>query len=130
MKYLFAALVSLLFALHTTAQTTSPAKQAVLPQEEAVHPKNPLEWWYLTGHLKDGTMDLDWDMLCRPRQTIVIYMGLKGLVTLCEQMKLHGLPGDTPAAIVQQGTTLEPAPARRLFRRQPLPQFFLRPEVF
>lgn len=60
----------------------------------------------VTGHLKDGSMDLDWDMLCRPRQTIVIYMGLKGLVTLCEQMKQHGLPGDTPAAIVQQGTTL------------------------
>ncbi len=59
----------------------------------------------VTGHLKDGTMDLDWDMLCRPAQTIVIYMGLKGLVTLCEQMKLHGMPGDTPAAIVQQGTT-------------------------
>jgi uroporphyrin-III C-methyltransferase/precorrin-2 dehydrogenase/sirohydrochlorin ferrochelatase len=60
----------------------------------------------VTGHLKDGTMDLDWDMLCRPRQTIVIYMGLKGLVTLCDQMKQHGLPGSTPAAIVQQGTTL------------------------
>jgi uroporphyrin-III C-methyltransferase/precorrin-2 dehydrogenase/sirohydrochlorin ferrochelatase len=60
----------------------------------------------VTGHLKDGTMDLDWDMLCRPRQTIVIYMGLKGLVTLCEQMKKHGMPGTTPAAIVQQGTTL------------------------
>jgi uroporphyrin-III C-methyltransferase/precorrin-2 dehydrogenase/sirohydrochlorin ferrochelatase len=60
----------------------------------------------VTGHLKDGTMDLDWDMLCRPRQTIVIYMGLKGLVTLCEEMKKHGMPGDTPAAIVQQGTTL------------------------
>ena len=60
----------------------------------------------VTGHLKDGSMDLDWDMLCRPRQTIVIYMGLKGLVTLCEQMKKHGMPGDTPMAIVQQGTTL------------------------
>lgn len=60
----------------------------------------------VTGHLKDGTMDLDWDMLCRPGQTIVIYMGLKGLVTLCAEMKRHGLPGDTPAAIVQQGTTL------------------------
>jgi len=60
----------------------------------------------VTGHLKDGTMDLDWDMLCRPRQTIVIYMGLKGLVTLCDEMKKHGMPGDTPAAIVQQGTTL------------------------
>jgi uroporphyrin-III C-methyltransferase/precorrin-2 dehydrogenase/sirohydrochlorin ferrochelatase len=60
----------------------------------------------VTGHLKDGTMDLDWDMLCRPGQTIVIYMGLKGLITLCDEMKKHGLPGDTPAAIVQQGTTL------------------------
>jgi len=60
----------------------------------------------VTGHLKDGSMDLDWDMLCRPRQTIVIYMGLKGLVTLCDEMKKHGLPGSTPAAIVQQGTTL------------------------
>jgi uroporphyrin-III C-methyltransferase/precorrin-2 dehydrogenase/sirohydrochlorin ferrochelatase len=60
----------------------------------------------VTGHLKDGSMDLDWDMLCRPHQTIVIYMGLKGLVTLCDEMKKHGLPGSTPAAIVQQGTTL------------------------
>jgi uroporphyrin-III C-methyltransferase/precorrin-2 dehydrogenase/sirohydrochlorin ferrochelatase len=60
----------------------------------------------VTGHLKDGTMDLDWDMLCRPKQTIVIYMGLKGLITLCDEMKKHGLPGSTPAAIVQQGTTL------------------------
>ncbi len=60
----------------------------------------------VTGHLKDGSMDLDWDMLCRPRQTIVIYMGLKGLVTLCDEMKKHGMPGDTPMAIVQQGTTL------------------------
>ena len=59
----------------------------------------------VTGHLKDNSMDLDWDMLCRPRQTIVIYMGLKGLVTLCSEMKRHGLPGSTPAAIVQQGTT-------------------------
>jgi uroporphyrin-III C-methyltransferase/precorrin-2 dehydrogenase/sirohydrochlorin ferrochelatase len=60
----------------------------------------------VTGHLKDGTMDLDWDMLCRPKQTIVIYMGLKGLVTLCDEMKKHGMPGSTPAAIVQQGTTI------------------------
>ncbi len=60
----------------------------------------------VTGHLKDGTMDLDWDMLCRPGQTIVIYMGLKGLVTLCDEMRKHGMPGDTPAAVVQQGTTL------------------------
>ncbi len=61
---------------------------------------------FVTGHLKDNTMDLDWDMLCRPRQTVVIYMGLKGLVTLCREMIAHGLPPSTPAAVVQQGTTL------------------------
>lgn len=60
---------------------------------------------FVTGHLKDGTMDLDWEMLARPRQTIVIYMGLLGLPTLCEQLVAHGLNASTPAAIVQQGTT-------------------------
>ena len=60
---------------------------------------------FVTGHLKDGTMDLDWGMLARPRQTVVIYMGLHGLPTLCQKMIEHGLSADTPAAIVQQGTT-------------------------
>ncbi len=60
---------------------------------------------FVTGHLKDGTMDLDWDMLARPSQTVVIYMGLLGLPVLCQQLIAHGLTPDTPAAIVQQGTT-------------------------
>ncbi|MCG6932615.1 MAG: siroheme synthase CysG [Gallionella sp.] len=60
---------------------------------------------FVTGHLKDGSMDLDWDALARPKQTIVVYMGLQGLATLCAELVAHGLPGDTPAAIVQQGTT-------------------------
>ncbi|MBI3478851.1 MAG: uroporphyrinogen-III C-methyltransferase [Nitrosomonadales bacterium] len=60
---------------------------------------------FVTGHLKDGTMNLDWDALARPQQTIVVYMGLHGLATLCSELVAHGLPGDTPAAIVQQGTT-------------------------
>ncbi len=60
---------------------------------------------FVTGHLKDGSMNLDWDMLARPHQTIVIYMGLHGLPVLCEKLMAHGLTKDTPAAIVQQGTT-------------------------
>jgi uroporphyrin-III C-methyltransferase/precorrin-2 dehydrogenase/sirohydrochlorin ferrochelatase len=60
---------------------------------------------FVTGHLKDGTMNLDWDMLARPRQTVVVYMGLHGLEHLCAQLIAHGLPGTTPIAIVQQGTT-------------------------
>jgi uroporphyrin-III C-methyltransferase/precorrin-2 dehydrogenase/sirohydrochlorin ferrochelatase len=60
---------------------------------------------FATGHLKDGTMDLDWATLARPRQTVVVYMGLVGLPVLCAKLVEHGLPPDTPAAVVQQGTT-------------------------
>ncbi len=31
---------------------------------------------FVTGHLKDGSCDLDWPALARARQTVVIYMGL------------------------------------------------------
>jgi uroporphyrin-III C-methyltransferase/precorrin-2 dehydrogenase/sirohydrochlorin ferrochelatase len=61
---------------------------------------------FVTGHLKDGTMNLDWELLARPRQTVVVYMGLHGLETLCSKLVEHGLPGTTPIAIVQQGTTI------------------------
>ena len=60
---------------------------------------------FVTGHLKDGSMNLDWPGLARRRQTVVIYMGLHGLQLLCEKLIEHGLPPDWPAAIVQQGTT-------------------------
>jgi len=60
---------------------------------------------FVTGHLKDGTMNLDWELLARPRQTVVVYMGLHGLESLCAKLIEHGLPDTTPIAIVQQGTT-------------------------
>lgn len=60
---------------------------------------------FVTGHLKDGSMDLDWDALARRDQTIVIYMGLFGLPILCRELVAHGLAASTAAAIVQQGTT-------------------------
>jgi uroporphyrin-III C-methyltransferase len=59
----------------------------------------------VTGHLKDGSADLDWIGLARKEQTVVIYMGLQGLKTVCAKLIEHGLPAEWPAAIVQQGTT-------------------------
>ena len=59
---------------------------------------------FVTGHLKDGTMDLDWTALARPGQTIVVYMGLLGLPVLAHQLIAHGMPTTTPAAVVQHGT--------------------------
>jgi len=60
---------------------------------------------FVTGHLKDGTMNLDWDALARPMQTVVVYMGLHGLDILCAKLVEHNMPDSTPIAIVQQGTT-------------------------
>lgn len=59
---------------------------------------------FVTGHLKDGTADLDWPSLVRLRQTVVIYMGLGGLPEICRQMMLHGASPDLPIAVVQDGT--------------------------
>ena len=61
---------------------------------------------FVTGNLKDGTMNLDWEALARPRQTVVVYMGLHGLNILCAELIKHGMPETTPIAIVQQGTTM------------------------
>jgi uroporphyrin-III C-methyltransferase/precorrin-2 dehydrogenase/sirohydrochlorin ferrochelatase len=60
---------------------------------------------FVTGHLKNDTMNLDWDTLARPNQTVVVYMGLHGLDKLCSKLIEHGMPDNTPIAIVQQGTT-------------------------
>lgn len=60
---------------------------------------------FVTGHLKDGTIDLNWNVLTQPDQTVVFYMGLKGLPIICSALVRHGLPGTTPAALIQQGTT-------------------------
>jgi len=60
---------------------------------------------FVTGNLKDGSVDLNWSALAEPSQTIVFYMGLKTLSIICDQLIAHGRRPDTPAAIVQQGTT-------------------------
>lgn len=61
---------------------------------------------FVTGHLKDDTINLNWNQLSLPNQTLVIYMGLIGLPFLCQSLIDHGAPDDLPAALIQQGTTL------------------------
>jgi len=60
---------------------------------------------FATGHLKDGSINLNWDQLAQPNHTIVFYMGLTGIHVISEQLMAHGLPADTSAALVEQGTT-------------------------
>ncbi len=60
---------------------------------------------FATGHLKDGTVNLNWEMLAHQNQTLVFYMGLQGLNEICRNLKKHGLDSTTPAALIMQGTT-------------------------
>ncbi|MBK9574509.1 MAG: uroporphyrinogen-III C-methyltransferase [Rhodoferax sp.] len=59
---------------------------------------------FVTGHLKDGSADLDWPSLVRANQTVVIYMGLGGLADICRQLMAHGAAPDLPIAVVQDGS--------------------------
>lgn len=60
---------------------------------------------FVTGQLKDGSIDLEWPALAVENQTLVFYMGLKGLPIICEQLIAHGMDPNMPAALVEKGTT-------------------------
>lgn len=60
---------------------------------------------FTTGHLKDDTLNLDWENLAHPRQTVVIYMGLGALPEICRQLIAHGREASIPVAVIERGTT-------------------------
>lgn len=63
---------------------------------------------YVTGHLRDEAgdrgLELDWASLARPHQTLVIYMGVATLGLVCARLQQHGMPADTPAAVIENAT--------------------------
>ena len=62
---------------------------------------------FVTGHAKPGDSGTDWRALAATahsaRLTLVIYMGVRGAATIQGEL-LHGLPGHTPAAIIQSAS--------------------------
>ncbi|WP_303785677.1 uroporphyrinogen-III C-methyltransferase [Azovibrio restrictus] len=62
---------------------------------------------FVTGHLKDHSVNLDWPALARPGQTLVFYMGIAGLETIAAELQAHGLAADTPAALIYKATLPE-----------------------
>jgi uroporphyrin-III C-methyltransferase/precorrin-2 dehydrogenase/sirohydrochlorin ferrochelatase len=66
---------------------------------------------FVTGHRKEGNIDLNWEMLSHSNQTVVFYMGLDNVKRICESLKAHGRDQSTPAALIEKGTT----PVQRVF---------------
>jgi uroporphyrin-III C-methyltransferase / precorrin-2 dehydrogenase / sirohydrochlorin ferrochelatase len=62
---------------------------------------------FVTGHPRNGEVDLAWPEFVSPNQTLVFYMGLGGLASICQQLMRHGMPADMPIAVVSKGTTPE-----------------------
>ncbi len=71
---------------------------------------------FITGHLKQGQLDLDWSSLVVQNETLVFYMGLLSLPIICTQLIAHGMPADMPVALVQQGTLQQQKVYRGLLR--------------
>jgi len=60
---------------------------------------------FVTGHRKDDSDELNWEMLSHAGQTVVFYMGLDNVLHICESLKAHGRADTTPAALIEKGTT-------------------------
>ena len=73
---------------------------------------------FVTGHGRDGAVDLDWETLVRPNQTVAIYMGLDRLEELTQAFVARGADPALPAAIIDNGARVKPARRRRDARRR------------
>jgi uroporphyrin-III C-methyltransferase/precorrin-2 dehydrogenase/sirohydrochlorin ferrochelatase len=80
------------------------ASYAGIPLTHRDHAKSVV---FATGHLQDNSINLNWQGLAQPDQTIVFYMGLTGLPIICQELVKHGLAPTTPIAMVQSATTAE-----------------------
>jgi uroporphyrin-III C-methyltransferase len=82
---------------------------------------------FTTGHGKEAGTEPDWAALARPRQTIVVYMGVRSIARICGELVAHGLDAETPAAVVERATT----PRQRVLRASlaTLPQLAQAQEV-
>lgn len=76
---------------------------------------------FATGHLKADSEDLNWQEFVSDDQTLVFYMGLSGLERICQRLVQHGKRVDTPAALIEQGTT--PAQKVHISTLEQLPDY-------
>jgi uroporphyrin-III C-methyltransferase/precorrin-2 dehydrogenase/sirohydrochlorin ferrochelatase len=60
---------------------------------------------FVTGHTREGRLDLDFAALARPGRTLAVYMGLSTLPDLARGLVAAGLDAATPAALIENGGT-------------------------
>lgn len=59
----------------------------------------------VTAHARKGeALGLDWAALARPGMTLAVYMGKAAAPEVARQLLAHGLPGDTPVALVENAS--------------------------
>ena len=61
---------------------------------------------FVTGHTKDGKLDLSWSTLIEADQTVVVYMGLNSLPEFLKSYVGHGGKADMPVAVIDKGTRM------------------------
>ena len=59
---------------------------------------------FVTAHGRNGIVELDWERIIRPNQTVAVYMGLRLLPELTAAFIAHGADPDLPCAVVEKGT--------------------------
>lgn len=62
---------------------------------------------FVTAHGRDGHLDLDWEVLIRPAQTVAVYMGIGNLPGLIDGFARHGVSMQTDIALIENGTRPE-----------------------
>ena len=60
---------------------------------------------FVTGHTKDGVLDLNFSALVASKATLAVYMGVVSLPKLRAGLLAAGLPVGTPAALIERGGT-------------------------
>ncbi|MBO0960048.1 uroporphyrinogen-III C-methyltransferase [Neobacillus sp. MM2021_6] len=61
----------------------------------------------VTGNRKNGEpRDVDWKSLALAVDTIAIYMGIRNLGYICQELMCQGENEHTPVAVIEQGTTM------------------------
>lgn len=62
---------------------------------------------FVTAHRRHGGLELDWDLVLRPNQTVAFYMGLSLLPRIVEALLVRGKPPETPFTVISRATCPE-----------------------